>query len=190
MGGDFKYSLTPNLTFDATYNTDFAQVEADQEYINLTRYSTFFPEKRPFFLEGSNFFEFSIPQATLSKAPPLLLFYSRRIGIEQGQMIPIVGGSKVTGKVGDYGIGLLHVLSSEMMTTPSEITIPSTNFSVFRIRRDILSSSNFGFITTNRQSSKDMFNRTIGLDLNYRPTETITVNSLFASSLDVNRDNG
>ena len=189
LGGDFKYSLTPNLTFDATYNTDFAQVEADQEYINLTRYSTFFPEKRPFFLEGSNFFEFSIPQATLSKAPPLLLFYSRRIGIEQGQMIPIVGGSKVTGKVGDYGIGLLHVLSSEMMTTPSEITIPSTNFSVFRIRRDILSSSNFGFITTNRQSSKDMFNRTIGLDLNYRPTETITVNSLFASSLDVNREN-
>ena len=134
MGGDFKYSLTPNLTFDATYNTDFAQVEADQESINLTRYSTFFPEKRPFFLEGSNFFEFSIPQATLSKAPPLLLFYSRRIGIEQGQMIPIVGGSKITGKVGDYGIGLLHALSGETITSPSEITIPSTSTTSVNLR--------------------------------------------------------
>ncbi len=188
LGGDFKYSLTSNLTIDMTYNTDFAQVEADQEYVNLTRYSTFFPEKRPFFLEGSNFFEFSIPQATLSKSPPLLLFYSRRIGIEQEQMIPIIGGGKITGKVGNYGIGLLHVLTDQKSTIPDEIIIPRTSFSVLRMRRDILSSSSLGLITTNRQSNRDNFNRTAGLDLNYRPTETVTFNALFAGSTDVNRE--
>ena len=93
-GLDLKYGVTPNLTADFTYNTDFAQVEADQEEVNLTRFDLFFPEKRPFFLEGAGLFDFGIPRASFRRPPPLLLFYSRRIGIEEGNAIPITAGAK------------------------------------------------------------------------------------------------
>ena len=103
FGGDMKVGITSNLTADLTVNTDFAQVEADREEANLTRFSLFFPEKRQFFLEGAGLFDFGIPRTSFNAPPPLLLFYSRRIGIEEGHAIPIIGGGKVTGKVGGFG---------------------------------------------------------------------------------------
>ena len=98
IGLDLKYGVTSNLTADLTYNTDFAQVEADQEQVNLTRFSLYFPEKRPFFLEGAGLFDFGIPRPSFFTPPPLLLFYSRRIGLEEGYAIPIIGGVRLPAK--------------------------------------------------------------------------------------------
>ncbi|MYA98941.1 carbohydrate binding family 9 domain-containing protein, partial [Candidatus Poribacteria bacterium] len=94
-GLDLKYGVTPNLTADLTFNTDFAQVEADQEQVNLTRFDLFFPEQRPFFLEGASIFDVGIPRPSFRRPPPLLLFYSRRIGLAEGRAIPILGGGKM-----------------------------------------------------------------------------------------------
>ena len=184
IGLDFKYGLTSNLTADLTLNTDFAQVEADQEQVNLTRFSLFFPEKRPFFLEGAGLFDFGIPRPSFFRPPPLLLFYSRRIGLEEGYAIPIVGGGKITGKVGPYGVGLLNVLTDDFRTDPSvtdegDIDVSQTNYSVLRVTRDLFSGSSVGAIAINKQDT-DTYNRAGGLDFAYRPNDSINVRGLWA----------
>ncbi|MFT5089277.1 MAG: hypothetical protein ACI906_002894 [Candidatus Latescibacterota bacterium] len=110
-GFDIKYGLTPSLTSDFSYNTDFGQVESDQEQVNLTRFSLFFPEKRDFFLEGADIFDFGerVSRRGGSISPATLLFYSRRIGIQDGHDLPVLLGSKITGRVGAYEIGALHM---------------------------------------------------------------------------------
>ena len=110
-GLDLKYGLTPSLTLDLSYNTDFAQVEADQEQVNLTRFSLFFPEKRDFFLEGAGIFDVGERFERFGGAPPTLLFYSRRIGIEEGHAVPVLFGSKLTGRLGSYQIGALSMVT-------------------------------------------------------------------------------
>jgi len=112
LGLDVKYGVTPNLTLDLTINTDFAQVEADQEEVNLTRFSLYFPEKREFFLEGSGLFAFGAGIGGWGP-PPLSLFYSRSIGIEEDQEVPILGGGKLTGKVGPYSVGALNITTGK-----------------------------------------------------------------------------
>ncbi len=185
IGLDLKYGLTSNLTADLTLNTDFAQVEADQEQVNLTRFSLYFPEKRPFFLEGAGLFDFGIPRPSFFNPPPLLLFYSRRIGLEEGYAIPIMGGSKITGKVGPYGIGLLNVLTDEFHTDPSVtdeddiVDLSRTNYSVLRVTRDLFSGSSIGAIAINKQDT-DTYNRAGGLDFAYRPNDSIDVRGLWA----------
>ena len=161
-GLDMKYGVTSNLTLDLTLNTDFAQVEADQEAVNLTRFSLFFPERREFFLEGSGLFAFGAGVGDFG-APPLSVFYSRRIGIEAEQQVRLLGGGKLTGKVGPYSIGALN------MTTGASSESPVTNFSVMRVQRDILSDSSLGFILTNRQSAIGAYYRNAGVDLFFRP---------------------
>ena len=190
MGLDLKYGLTSNLTADLTLNTDFAQVEADQEQVNLTRFSLFFPEKRPFFLEGAGLFDFGIPRPSFFLPPPLLLFYSRRIGLENGHAIPIIGGGKITGKVGAYGIGLLNVLTDEFQTDPSItdeddiVDVSRTNYSVLRLTRDIFSGSSIGAIAINKQDT-DTYNRAGGLDFAYRPNDSLDVRGLWARTYEV-----
>ena len=185
IGLDLKYGLTSNLTADLTLNTDFAQVEADQEQVNLTRFSLYFPEKRPFFLEGAGLFDFGIPRPSFFNPPPLLLFYSRRIGLEEGYAIPIMGGSKITGKVGPYGIGLLNVLTDEFYTDSSVtdeddiVDLSRTNYSVLRVTRDLFSGSSIGAIAINKQDT-DTYNRAGGLDFAYRPNDSIDVRGLWA----------
>ena len=185
IGLDLKYGLTSNLTADLTLNTDFAQVEADQEQVNLTRFSLYFPEKRPFFLEGAGLFDFGIPRPSFFNPPPLLLFYSRRIGLEEGYAIPIMGGSKITGKVGPYGIGLLNVLTDEFNTDSSVtdeddiVDLSRTNYSVLRVTRDLFSGSSIGAIAINKQDT-DTYNRAGGLDFAYRPNDSIDVRGLWA----------
>ena len=161
-GLDMKYGVTSNLTLDLTLNTDFAQVEADQEEVNLTRFDLFFPERREFFLEGSGLFAFGAGIGDFGP-PPLSVFYSRRIGIEGDKQVRLLGGGKLTGKVGPYSVGALN------MTTDASSESPLTNFSVLRMQRDILSDSTVGFIFTNRQSDVSNYHRNGGVDLFFRP---------------------
>ena len=187
-GLDIKYGVTPNLTADLTFNTDFAQVEADQEQVNLTRFSLFFPEQRPFFLEGASIFDVGIPRPSFRRPPPLLLFYSRRIGLAKEHAIPIFGGGKMTGKIGPYGIGVLNVLTNkfkddEFQIGQPPVDEPRTNYSVIRVNRDILEGSTVGGIFINKQDA-DAYNRTAGLDFSYRPTREISIQGLGARTFE------
>lgn len=144
-GVDVKFGITNNLTADFTYNTDFAQVEVDERQVNLTRFSQLFPEKREFFLEGRGNFDFT--QARGLEVPTM--FFSRRIGLEQGQVVPIEAGARLTGKIGNYEIGALTI------NTDAEdfSTLESTGFSVLRVKRDIFSRSTVGVMLTDRSES-------------------------------------
>ena len=190
IGLDLKYGVTTNLIADLTYNTDFAQVEADEEEVNLTRYSLFFPEKRPFFLEGAGLFEFGVPRPSFRRPPPFLLFYSRRIGIEDGHPIPIMGGGKLTGKMGPYGVGLLNVFTDKFRDkTDPDVNVPRTNYSVLRLTRDLFSGSRVGLININKQDSDD-YNRAGGLDFSYRPVDKLEFRGLWARTWDSEADVG
>ncbi len=177
IGLDMKYGVTSNLTLDVTLNTDFAQVEADREEVNLTRFDLFFPERREFFLEEGGLFAFGAGIGD-SEAPPLSIFYSRRIGIEDNKEVRILGGGKLTGKLGDYSIGALN------MTTATSPESPLTNFSVLRMQRDILSDSSVGFILTNRQSDfGGDYHRNGGIDLFLRPHPQWRMRAMSVGSL-------
>ena len=185
LGLDAKYGITANFTADLTFNTDFAQVEADQERVNLTRFSLFLPEKRPFFLEGAGLFDFGIPRASFFRPPPLLLFYSRRIGLEEGHAIPILAGGKITGKMGRYGVGLLNVLTDEFHFDDDEesLDVLRTNYSVLRLKRDVLAQSSVGLIAVNQQNT-DTYNRAGGIDFSYRPTEDLDMKGMWARTFE------
>ncbi|MGH7454275.1 MAG: DUF5916 domain-containing protein [bacterium] len=144
-GLDVKYGLTSNLTLDLTANTDFAQVEADVEQINLTRFPLFFPERREFFLESASTFQFGEPG--FFGPPSILLFFSRRIGIEGfGSIVPITAGGRLTGKVGRFNLGVLDIL------TDKENGLPRSHFSVARVSRDIFQRSKIGMISKQREA--------------------------------------
>jgi hypothetical protein len=153
IGGDIKYGLTPNLTADFTINTDFAQVEIDEQQVNLTRFSLFFPEKRDFFLEGRGIFDFARGNlatfSTTGATDTPYLFYSRRIGLNGGRIIPIDGGGRLTGKIGQYAVGIMNIQTGD---EPVSATAP-TNFTVVRVKRDVLRRSSIGVMATNRSES-------------------------------------
>ncbi|MBI4483321.1 MAG: carbohydrate binding family 9 domain-containing protein [Acidobacteria bacterium] len=155
VGLDIKYSLTPNLTLDGTINTDFAQVEVDEEQVNLTRFDLFFPEKRPFFLENAGLFQFGVGQTAD-------IFFSRRIGIGPGGIgIPIEAGTRLTGKLGHTQVGFL-----DMQTEEVEDVAPANNFLVGRLKHEFGQRSNMGFIFVNRQATdrEGDHNRVWGVD--------------------------
>jgi len=156
LGGDVKYGVTANLTADFTVNTDFAQVEIDEQQVNLTRFSLFFPEKRDFFLEGRGVFDFARGGAgaqgggfmggSEGSADTPYLFYSRRIGLNRNRVIPITAGGRLTGKVGAFGVGVMNIQTDD--DEPS--LTRDTNFTVMRVKRDILRRSTIGAMFTNR----------------------------------------
>ena len=187
FGGDMKVSVTSNLTADLTINTDFAQVEADREQANLTRFSLFFPEKRQFFLEGAGLFDFGIPRTSFNAPPPLLLFYSRRIGIEDGHAIPILAGGKVTGKIGGFGVGVLNVFTNKYAAEATDnldaVAVDRTNHSVLRIKRDLFTGSSLGMIAVNKQGP-DAHNRATGVDFIYRPNDKTNFRGLWARTFE------
>ena len=188
IGFDAKYGITSNLTTDITYNTDFAQVEADEEQVNLTRFSLFFPEKRPFFLEGAGLFDFGVPRTSYRRPPPMLLFYSRRIGLAEGNAIPIIFGGKASGKVGSYGVGFLNVMTDEYYDADpldDPIDIPRTNYSVMRITKDVASGSRIGMIAVNKDEFGD-YNRAGGFDFEYRPNDNMDVRGLWSRTFEPN----
>ena len=153
-GLDVKYGLTKGLIADLTYNTDFAQVEVDEAQVNLTRFSLFFPEKRSFFLEGRDIFAFGGAGPRSSRLPSgdtPLLFFSRRIGLSEDREVPILGGGRVTGRAGPYTIGLLNIQTDD----DPKGGVEQTNFSVVRLKRDILDRSTIGVIGTHRSNAVD-----------------------------------
>ena len=164
LGLDAKWGVRADLTLDATVNTDFAQVEADEEQVNLTRFALFFPEKRPFFLENAQLFQVGQPQA-------VDLFFSRRIGLDpSGQPIDIIGGARLSGKLGSgYNVGLLNLQTEDAFDHRTGAGLaPANNFTVIRLQREV-GRSNFGGIVVNRQGVGDLaasndFNRAYGLD--------------------------
>ena len=165
MGVDINYLLTSNLKLNLTVYPDFAQIESDRLRINLTRFSLYYPEKREFFLENRDAFDF-----TLGKSGQV--FYSRRIGIKDGEEIPIIGGVRLTGKEGGTEIGVLS-----MQTAETDIE-KSTNYSVVRVKQDIWEQSYIGIIATSKNSlqtsnhiSIPTSNYVYGMDFNYASSQ-------------------
>ena len=188
FGVDVKYGVTQALTADLTYNTDFAQVEVDEQQVNLTRFSLFFPEKREFFLEGQGIFDFGGgfrggPTAYYFKgerfggAAPVL-FFSRRIGLDDGRTVPIQGGGRLTGKVGPYSVGLLDVQTGE---EPVGGSAP-TNFAVARLKRDVLRRSAVGALFTGRSVSTEApgASYTYGVDGVFSFYDNLNINTYVA----------
>ncbi len=152
-GFDLKYGVTPSLTLDATVNTDFAQVEADEQQINLDRFNLFFPEKRPFFLENAGLFSVGVPQE-------VELFFSRRIGLSPGgEAIPIEAGLRLSGKAGANNLGLLYMRAEE---TPG--VAPRNDFAVARLSRDLPNRSAIGAIFVGRDGADGGDNQAFGID--------------------------
>jgi hypothetical protein len=187
LGLDMKWGVRADLTLDATVNTDFAQVEADEEQVNLTRFALFFPEKRPFFLENAQLFQVGQPQA-------IDLFFSRRIGFassgqgaaQSGQPIDILGGARLSGNLGGgYKIGLLNLQTDEAADARTGTALAaSNNFTVVRLQREI-GRSNFGGILVNRQGAgrlapADDFNRAYAIDAAWQATSNSRVFAFLA----------
>jgi len=166
FGFDLKVGLTQSFNADFTFKTDFAHVEADQEVVNLSRFSLYFPEKRQFFTEGAGTFDYS-QNAGANSGPGLLtLFYSRRVGLQDGREVPLLAGGRVTGRAGRTTIGVMNIETDKAATTAggSSVTIPRANYSVVRIKRDVFSKSSVGGIVLNKTGGGRADNQTIGLD--------------------------
>ena len=183
VGLDVKYGLTQNLVADLTVNTDFAQVEADEQQINLTRFSLFFPEKREFFLENQGVFGFG---GTRSGGPggggadTPVMFYSREIGLDRGREIPMDVGGRLTGRMGRFSVGFMNVQTGAV----DEIGVRGTNFTVARVRGDILRRSNVGLLYTGRSVSKSGAgsSETYGVDGVFSFYDNLNVNTYWAKT--------
>lgn len=171
-GIDVKYEVRAGLTLDATANTDFAQVEVDSEQVNLTRFDLFFPEKRDFFLENAGIFEFGMRAAL--EPPPFLLFFSRRVGISDSGAVPILGGARLTGRVGGQTLGLLNVVTDEV------IDQRRSNYAVARVKRDIGASSYLGAMLTDLRRAGGYWNTAGGIDASLWPTGQLNVQGFYA----------
>jgi hypothetical protein len=154
VGGDVNYLISPTLKLNLTINTDFAQVESDQMQVNLTRFSLYYPEKREFFLEGKNYFNFGLGHSTQP-------FYSRRIGLApDNSIVPIIAGARVMGKTGKTSIGAMSI------ETAKKDTLAATNYSVVRVKQDVFKESSVGVIAVSKLEPGRQ-NITYGADFNY-----------------------
>ena len=178
FGADLKYSVTPSMTLDLTYSTDFAQVEVDDQQVNLDRFNLFFPEKRPFFLENAGLFSVGQPGQ-------LEVFFSRRVGIgESGGQIPIFGGGRLSGKVGsNTNVGFLNIQTQSVNATGT----PSNNFTVTRVRQDFQNRSNIGAMFVNRGATGNLagerdYNRSYAVDGRWGIGQTGTVSGFAAQT--------
>ena len=190
-GLDVKYGVTSGLTLDLTANTEFSQVEADDAQVNFTRFDLFFPEKREFFLENREIFEFGNVgfrgfgggrrtgrSGLFRPRNDLIPFFSRRIGIsDDGDLIPILGGARLTGRAGQYRLGIISMQQDDFQD------IDSTNFTVARVRRDMFGQSDMGVLFVNKHQGSGDFNRSYGVDANFT-----FLNYLFVSSYVLNTD--
>ncbi|MEE2777072.1 MAG: DUF5916 domain-containing protein [Acidobacteriota bacterium] len=161
-GFDVKYGITPSLTLDGTFKTDFAQVEVDDQQINLDRFSLFFPEKRPFFLENAGYFTVGTTGPRFPGSGFVDLFFSRRIGLDEGEQVPIRAGVRVSGKAAGLNVGFLDMQTEELGD------LHANNFAVGRLSREFGKRGRAGLIALNRQGTgsapDDDYNRTYGID--------------------------
>jgi len=178
-GADLKVGLTDHLTLDLTLNTDFAQVEADDQQVNLTRFSLFFPEKRRFFLERASIFDVNVGSSNR-------LFYSRRIGLAEGQAVRLLGGGRVVGRIGAWDVGLLEMQTARFTEGLAlEGVLPAENFGVVRLRRRAFNpNSTLGGIATSRVGEDGAYNVVYGLDGDVRLSGYTYVSLLWAQSFD------
>ena len=196
-GLDAKYTFRNGLVTDATVNTDFAQVEDDEQQVNLTRFSLFFPERREFFLEGAGIFAFggaSVSPRGGGGGPPSntpILFYSRTIGLfeygdEETASVPLLAGGRLTGRTGAYTVGALDI----QQRGDASVGAPATNFSVLRLKRDILKQSSFGVLFTNRSQSVNAggSNQTLGADAAFTFLQNLTINTYLARTRTEGKD--
>jgi len=164
-----KIGITPSLTAEFTANPDFGQAEVDTQVVNLTRFSVFFPEKRDFFLENAGIFLFGRAEANQ-------LFFTRRIGLtDDGAPVPIDYGAKITGKIGSYNVGFFQVQTRKLGDPNSMFGIPRQQFTVARVKRDILERSYVGAMFVNRQGATSAkgtaYNRAAGIDAEFNITD-------------------
>ena len=187
-GLDVKYALSQSFTANVTYRTDFAQVEADEQQVNLTRFSLLFPEKREFFLENQGTFGFAsnlnaggpggsgANSGNVSDTP--VLFYSRRIGLNGTREVPIKAGGSVTGRSGRYSLGLLNIEADDDLVSMAR----ATNFTIARVKRDILRKSTIGAIVTNRSVGQRGVgtNQAYGIDGRFGFYNNLAINTYWA----------
>lgn len=197
FGVDAKWGITQSIVTDITYNTDFAQVEDDEAQVNLTRFSVLFPEKREFFLEGQDVFNFAGaganqgggaqgPQAIPMGGPPggnnnvtPIVFFSRRIGLQSGQVVPILGGARLIGRGNGFQVGALHMRTDDVKSA----AVPTTDFSVLRVNKDILKRSRVGVIATRRSpSATSDENLAYGIDTTINPLEELAINGYWTAT--------
>lgn len=185
-GFDLKVGLGTNLVLDGTYRTDFSQVEADAQQVNLTRFSLFFPEQRQFFLENQGAFQIGPPANNASNLVP---FFSRTIGLsDTGTPVPIVGGLRLTGKVGRNSLAVLNIQTEED-DRPNLPTLPGSNFSVIRYGREFLTNSTAGVFYLGKERG-DLSNRLVGADLRLYPTREWNIDGMFVRSEKTGADDG
>ena len=185
-GLDVKYALSQGLALDLTYRTDFSQVEVDDEQVNLTRFSLFFPEKRDFFVENAGLFDFGdLPERGYRLGAGLedfKLFHSRRIGLEGGRPVPVLGGGRLTGRVGDWGVGFLN------MQTKGTEDVAAENFTALRLRRTVFGNLQIGGMFLNRDITEETlgggYSRSLGADLYARFWDRMIVQSYLAGTID------
>ncbi|MXY23256.1 MAG: carbohydrate binding family 9 domain-containing protein [Acidobacteria bacterium] len=200
FGIDAKLGVTEGLTADFTLNPDFAQVEADEQQINLTRFNLFFPEKREFFLENQGIFSFGggATSGRIAGANDMpILFYSRRIGLEGTREVPLRAGGRLTGRAGAFTLGAINIHSGELLAdapvstslTPGALAAaaplaPGTNFTVLRAKRDILRRSTIGLLFTGRSQSRigDGSNEAYGADAVFGFYDDVTINTHWAQT--------
>jgi hypothetical protein len=180
FGFDAQFKATKSINFDVSYNTDFAQVEVDNQQLNLTRFSLFYPEKRAFFLEGQSNFTFgSNLTSTQPGSDAPIFFFSRQIGLAEGRTVPIDFAGRMMGRAGAFTIGAMTVRTGE----GDAISTPATTFSVARVRRDILKRSSIGVLATDRRPAPaGESNQVLGVDANLRFFENVEVSSYYARS--------
>jgi hypothetical protein len=189
-GLDVKIGLGTNLVLDATWRTDFSQVEADTQQVNLTRFSLFFPEKREFFLENQGALQIGPPTGFGGRNVNFVPFFSRTIGLsEDGNPIPVVGGLRLTGKVGRNTIGVLNMQVDDEQRPGGLPTLPSANYSVVRYGREFLANSSVGLFFLDKERS-GASNRLGGADLKFYPLRTMNVDALYMRSQKTGLDDG
>ena len=181
-GIDLKWGLSRSMVLDLTWNTDFAETEVDDQQVNLTRFSLFFPEKRDFFLENAGVFDFGPRPKVPWESALMRPFFSRRIGLDQGRTVPLEVGARLTGRAGGWNVGALGARTGALHGEAGEVLVPGTTYGVTRVTRNIGDRSTVGGIFTERSREGFESERLYGLDVDFKPTQRFEFSGFWAVS--------
>ena len=184
-GIDLKWGLSRSMVLDLTWNTDFAETEVDDQQVNLTRFSLFFPEKRDFFLENAGVFDFGPRPKVPWESALMRPFFSRRIGLDRGRTVPLEAGARLTGRAGGWNVGALGARTGALFDEGGGVLVPETTYGVTRITRNIGDRSTVGGIFTERRREGFESERLYGLDVDFKPTQRLEFSGFWTVS-----DNG